>query len=337
MGSTKYLFVERTEDGARVRADVDTVDVAWELDFAPTDEEALSSEAVPALLAREIRLTSAGGPCSAAASDAIPVERDARPYLRVDLRYRCPAPVRDLRLVDDAFYGDDPLHEAIVRVTSGEEERALILRGGDRAIALADLPSTWEQAGRFLREGTIHMVTGYDHLLFLLALLLVAGELAVRRGMRIALRDVALLVTAFTLGHSVTLVLAALDLVVLPSRLVESAIALSIVIVAAWNVVRPEMRRALPWVAFAFGLVHGFGFSSLLRELVLPQADRVVALLAFNVGIEIAQLAFVAVALGPLAWAARRAWYRRSIVQAGSVGIGLVGSYWFVTRLLGVA
>ncbi|GAB4112001.1 MAG: hypothetical protein OHK0013_48090 [Sandaracinaceae bacterium] len=173
-------------------------------------------------------------------------------------------------------------------------------------------------------------------MLFLLSLLLVAGMQAARGGTRRALRDVALVVTGFTLGHSVTLIAAALDWVVLPSRPVETAIAASIVLVAAWNVARPEPRRGLPAVATAFGLVHGFGFSSVLRELVLPTEGRVAALLAFNVGIELAQLGCVLAVLGPLAWAGRQGWYRRYAVQGGSALIALVASYWMVTRALGV-
>jgi hypothetical protein len=150
------------------------------------------------------------------------------------------------------------------------------------------------------------------------------------------LRDLAWLVTAFTVGHSVTLALAALEIVVLPSQPVEIAIAASIVLVALHTCFVPRGRRVLPLVAGVFGLIHGFGFSSVLRELGLPAEDTVLALVSFNVGIELAQLAFVALVLGPLLAVAKRpAVYERWLVRGGSLGIAAVASYWVVERVLG--
>jgi hypothetical protein len=172
--------------------------------------------------------------------------------------------------------------------------------------------------------------------LFLLSLVLAAGLVAAREGTRKALRDVAILVTAFTIGHSVTLIAAALGVVVLPSRLVESLIAASIIVVAGANVWKPEARKSIPWLAFGFGLIHGFGFSSVLAEYGLPTGHRVLALLCFNVGIELAQLAFVAVVLFPLAWAARYDGYRAVVVRGGSVVIALLAAVWLAERALGL-
>jgi HupE/UreJ protein len=131
-------------------------------------------------------------------------------------------------------------------------------------------------------------------------------------------------ITAFTIAHSVTLALAVLDLVVLPDRVVESAIALSIAIVAAENLWARGTVRGRWLAAFGFGLVHGFGFSAALRELALPRAGLVASLLGFNVGVEIGQAAVVAILL-PLLLVARRAGVERRLAVACSVVILVVG------------
>ncbi|MFW6197404.1 MAG: HupE/UreJ family protein, partial [Myxococcota bacterium] len=263
------------------------------------------------------------------------VERDGRLHLSLRVAYACPAPVEGLVLHDDTVFDDDPRHEAIVRIRGPGRSDAVVLRPGSRSAALGEAPTTAGLVGVFLWEGMLHLATGYDHVLFLLSLLLAAGFVVVRRGIGPALRDVAILVTAFTLGHSVTLIAAALEVVVLPSRPVEAIIAASIVAVAGHNVVRPEERRSLPWMAFVFGLIHGFGFSSVLAELGLPAGQTVLALVAFNVGIEVAQLVFVAIALGPIAWAAQLPSYRSVVVRGGSVAIGAVATVWLVERVVG--
>lgn len=338
MGSTKYLMVERTGDGARIVVDLDPIDVAWELDMERPNEGAIRRRTteVSRWLTRAMRVTSNEGDCRAEAEPLRFVTRDERRFASIALTYTCPSGATQVRLVDSAVFDSDPQHEAIVKLTSNGAESANILRIGRQEMSLGEHPSIATTAGRFVLEGAIHLVTGYDHVLFLLSLLLVAGQVAAREGFKRGLRDVAVVVTGFTLGHSVTLIAAALDVVVLPSQLVESVIALSIVAVAVWNLWKPEARKGLPWVAMAFGLIHGFGFSSVLKELVLPTGDRVIALLSFNVGIELAQLVVVALVLGPLAWAAKKTWYRRAVVQGCSIVIAVVATYWFVERAFGL-
>jgi hypothetical protein len=341
MGSTKYVFVEPSEQGARVRLELDPIDVAYELDLDDPDApdlaaiEARGTE-VGAWLVRAVRMRSAGGACIAEPSDPSIVARGGAirggRAVRVDLEFTCPSR-QNLVLHDDAVFGGDPQHEAIVRTSgAGDQVRATILRRGRQDLRVGEIPSLGDTVVRFLYEGAFHLATGYDHLLFLLSLLLVAGQVAAKKGVKIAARDVAMIVTAFTLGHSVTLIAAALDVVSLPSRLVESAIAASIVVVAALNLRKENASKGIPWIAFAFGLVHGFGFSSVLRELVLPTSDRIVALLSFNVGIELAQLAFVAIAIFPLAWAGKQRWYEPAILRGGSVIVAAVAGFWFVQR-----
>jgi hypothetical protein len=187
-----------------------------------------------------------------------------------------------------------------------------------------------------------HIALGFDHLLFLLSLLLPA---VLRRAgarwepepaLRPALADVLSVVSAFTLAHSLTLSLAALGVLRLPSRGVESAIAASVVLAAANNL-RPLVGGRRWLAAFAFGLVHGLGFASVLADLGLPRGALVVSLLAFNLGVELGQLAFVALLL-PVAWWLR-AWpaYPSVVLAGGSAAIALLASLWLAERSLGLA
>ena len=166
----------------------------------------------------------------------------------------------------------------------------------------------------------LHIWAGFDHILFLLSLLLPAvlvPSADFRRGVgrrsrasETAFWDVLKVVTAFTVAHSITLSLATLGVVSLPSRLVESAIAASVVL-AALNNIRPVVHGGRWIIAFCFGLIHGFGFASVLADLGLPQGSLLLALVAFNLGVELGQLAIVAVFL-PLAYALRDTlFYRR--------------------------
>ena len=182
-----------------------------------------------------------------------------------------------------------------------------------------------------------HIASGIDHLLFLLALLLPA-VLRRERGawlpvttFRAALVEVAKIVTAFTVAHSVTLSLSALDILRLPARFIEPAIAASVVVAALQNLVRPASDRW--WVAFVLGLLHGFGFSAVLVDLGLPRRDLVVTLFGFNVGVELGQLAVVAVFLPVAFWCRVSPYYRHVGLTLGSVAIALVASVWFMQRL----
>ncbi|MBM3288834.1 MAG: HupE/UreJ family protein [Candidatus Hydrogenedentes bacterium] len=200
------------------------------------------------------------------------------------------------------------------------------------AAPTAEVPerqTVWGVAGEYVTLGVEHILYGVDHLLFVLALLLITKG---------ALRLVKT-VTAFTAAHSITLALAALGVVHVPSPPVEAVIALSIVFVAA-EIVHERRGRAgvtarAPWiVAFTFGLLHGFGFAGALTEIGLPQGQIAVALLFFNVGVEIGQLLFVAAALALLAllrkvWGAPPRW----VELAPPYAIGSVAMFWVIQRV----
>jgi hydrogenase/urease accessory protein HupE len=183
--------------------------------------------------------------------------------------------------------------------------------------------SFWSQVGSFILLGIEHILTGYDHLLFLLALLALGG------GIGYLLK----VISAFTVAHSITLTLATLNILNLPPRLIESSIALSIAYVAAENLWRnPEKAQRWRWlVTFFFGLVHGMGFADILREMALPKATLAVSLVSFNIGVEIGQLAFMSVAFLLLAVIKRWKW-DGAVRYAASLTAIVAGMYWFVQR-----
>ena len=244
------------------------------------------------------------------------------------------APPQRLDLEYSLFADLDPTHRGLLRAKFGERTVTGVL-GPDQPKLTVDAQgrARLEQFLDYGREGVWHIWIGFDHVLFLLALLLPAVLLAARFAP--AFWDVLRVVTAFTVAHSITLALAALSVVWLPSRLVESAIALS-VILAALNNVWPVVRRGRWLVAFCFGLIHGFGFASVLTELGLPQDTLLLALVGFNLGVEMGQLALVSVFL-PLAFLFRDTWaYRRVVAVGGSAVIALLAFGWLVERALDV-
>lgn len=333
-GSTTYIHVEPLDEGARAEIDVEVVDAAVQLGLpedAPTLEVLERADEIQTWLGDGITLRGEGGACEPTIHGGptlILEGDDAVARLRVEIVYACPAPVRDLVLTDTTVFGADAQHETYVGLRFGDGEETRVLRVGRQEAAIGAPSTLPELALEFVVLGAHHLVTGYDHMLFLLALLLTAGGLAVRDGRKKALRDVGLVVTAFTVGHSITLVGAALGWFTLPSRIVETTIAFSIAVVALLNVALPEGRQHVPWLALAFGLIHGLGFSGVLAELGLPSRARVISLFAFNLGIELAQLAMVVVAIVPLEWLARKPGYTRWVVQAGSIAIALLALFW---------
>ncbi len=237
--------------------------------------------------------------------------------------------------IEYSLFADlDPTHRGLLRAKLGERTVTAVLGPDQPKLGLdAAGRSRLAQFLDYGREGVWHIWIGFDHVLFLLSLLLPAVLLAARFAP--AFWDVLKVVTAFTAAHSITLALAALSVISLPSRLVESAIAVS-VILAALNNVWPVVRRGRWLVAFGFGLIHGFGFASVLTELGLPQDTLLLALVGFNLGVEAGQLAIVSAFL-PLAFLLRDTWaYRRVVAFGGSAVIALIAAGWLVERAFDV-
>jgi hydrogenase/urease accessory protein HupE len=254
---------------------------------------------------------------------AVPSDPDA-----LELDYVVPGPPPGELAIAAALFPQAPDHQTFVNVYEGGELRQqyLLGQGGDPVTYYAGTASgVLAAAGTFLASGVHHILIGPDHVLFVIGLILLGGPL----------RRLVLIVTAFTIGHSVTLSLAALDLFVLPAQLIEPAIALSIVVVGVDNLLRHEGARDIrPVLAFAFGLIHGFGFAYVLRDFGLPEAHRAVALVAFNLGVEAGQIAIVLVVGTLMALLRRRsAPLARRVALGGSLAVAMMGAYWFVDRV----
>ncbi|MGY3038132.1 hydrogenase/urease accessory protein HupE [Bradyrhizobium sp. USDA 4354] len=225
----------------------------------------------------------------------------------------------------------DPAARQVVLIAQGRSEAQALLDAGNTTVTLSSAaPPLWSTMQRYLLTGVEHIFLGFDHIAFLIAVVLWARRLI----------PVVKIVTAFTIAHSITLSLAALNVLVVPSSIVEPAIAASIVFVAVENFFSRDVDKR--WrMTFLFGLIHGFGFAGALREIGLPPNALVPALAAFNVGVEIGQIAIVALALpllglmDRLTLAGPIAPERSSrLVYTMSAVIGLLGSYWLLTRVL---
>jgi len=226
-----------------------------------------------------------------------------------------------------ALFPYDPAHQTFLNVYEGGALRSQAILDGNHPAAeyfAGTRQGSLAVVRRFLPAGIHHILVGPDHLLFLVGLLLLGGSL----------RQLAWVVSAFTVAHSLTLSVAALGLVTPPARIVEPAIALSIVYVGVDNLLVKGGRDLRAWMALGFGLLHGFGFASVLREMDLPRRALGWSLFSFNLGVEIGQLVVVlAVASALAALRARSERAGRRLAVAGSLVVALAGSLWFVQRV----
>jgi hypothetical protein len=279
-----------------------------------------------------------GGACKLEVAEHLVDTHTDGAYAVLRLAGECPAASGDLQLDYRLLFDLDALHRGLLRLNlDGTTQTAVLSPQRAQQKFLAGKASRLEAFGQYLVEGIWHIWIGFDHILFLLALLLPAvlvHETGRWRGVanfRQALVEVLWVVTAFTVAHSITLSLAALGLISLPSRLVESAIAVSVVLAAANNL-KPLVEHRRWMVAFGFGLIHGFGFASVLAELGLPPQTLVLSLLAFNLGVEVGQLAIVAAFL-PVAYALRGTpFYRRVVFVGGSLATLAIALIWLIER-----
>ena len=262
-------------------------------------------------------------------------------YLWLPISATCGGVLKRLSVDYKILNVEDPSHRGLLTLSASGAIQTAVLGGtSELRVFELDHPSPWGAFIEYLRAGIWHILSGIDHLLFLLSLLLPAVLL--RRQSRWeavpiaapAFANIVKVVTAFTLAHSITLSLAAFDVIRLPGRLTESVIAASI-IVAALNNVFPRVTEGRWRIAFAFGLLHGFGFASVLAEMGLPKGARLVSLVAFNLGVETGQLAVV-IAVMPLAYLLRStSFYRRGVMPWGSSAIAGLALVWFLQRALG--
>ena len=292
------------------------------------DAAALRAKLTPLLprLAREIDLRFDGIPSPAAVSIAaleVPPDVSRPSFIVLQATGAVPPNARTLTWAYGLTYSTYSLQfdRATVWIEGTDPSHPLPLAQA------APPPTRLQVIEQYLVLGFEHILPkGLDHILFILGIFLLTTRL----------RPILAQVTAFTIAHSITLGLTMYGVVSLPSRIVEPLIAVSIAYVAIENVVTTELKPWRPAVVFAFGLLHGMGFAGVLRELKLPRGEFVPALVSFNVGIELAQLAVVATAyLLVAAWFRQRAWYRPRFVVPASMAIAATGLFWTLQRIVG--
>lgn len=297
---------------------------------------------IAAFALARLDLAADGVPCPLVANEHLVDDHSDGAYAVLRFAATCPIAPSRLSVGYRLLFDQDRQHKGLIRIDHADASHQLILDADtrERTVVLA-APSMWRQFVDTTCQGVWHIWIGADHVLFLLSLLLPA--VFVRRdrtweaaeSFRAAAWEVARVVTAFTVAHSITLALAAFGWAVVPSRLIESAIAVSVVIAAANNV-RPFLTERRWAMAFGFGLIHGFGFAGALADLGLERGALALPLLAFNLGVEAGQLAIVAVFL-PVAWWLRELWfYRRLVFVGGSTGVAAIALAWFIERAFDV-
>ncbi|HEY0823118.1 MAG TPA: HupE/UreJ family protein [Ramlibacter sp.] len=293
-----------------------------------------------------LALSSQGESCPLQSTAPLMLERHSDgTYAVLTLQARCARLAESVQVDYSLFFDVDPTHRGLVQWTpTGATQPQALIFAADSARQQLRLsaPSGRETLRQYVLEGIWHIWIGFDHILFLVALLLPAVLVREARAwtpspsLRSAGIEVLKVVTAFTVAHSITLSLAVLGVVSLPSRMVESVIAASVVI-AALNNLRGTVDKRRWVMAFVFGLVHGFGFASVLADLGLPQGALALALVGFNVGVELGQLAIVAVFL-PVAFALRATnFYRIGVLRFGSLAVAALAGWWFIQRAFDLA
>ncbi|MEJ5999264.1 HupE/UreJ family protein [Paucibacter soli] len=349
--SDAYLILEADAMGLSQRVDIALRDLDRELQLDADENGQLSWGELRARaaeidqLARQglgLTLTDAdGGRCTPEALAPLQIEtRSDGRYAVLQRRWQCRAPAQDLTLSYRLFADSDPTHRGVLslRGPAGAAQTLVLAPDGQATQLRLGAPLGLLS---LLRDGVHHIWIGLDHILFLLALLLPAVLVREKNGswrpathLKPVLLDVLGLVSAFTLAHSITLALAAFEIVNPPARWVESLIAAS-VLVAALNNLWPVLLHGRWRLTLVFGLVHGFGFASALKELGLRREALAAPLVMFNLGVELGQLAVVA-AFFALAWGLRhrRVFYPRWVLGSGSAMIALLALAWLAERSL---
>jgi len=245
-----------------------------------------------------------------------------RPFAVINLAYKTDHKPEKLTIEYNMFMDDsDPSHANFATVKMDGKQQEKIMTFESRELEIGKI-SFFQNAKQFLVQGLKHIISGYDHILFVISLLFGAKTI----------RHIFSLVTAFTIAHSITLALATFDIVHLPTRFVESAIALSIIYVALMNIFNQDSKHQ-PWLAFGFGLIHGFGFAGILSEMRLDTNHMATSLVSFNSGIEIGQILIVSLVFPIILWIKKLTMKPvRWVIPGTSAAILAFGLVWFIQR-----
>jgi hypothetical protein len=345
--STSYLLIDapRPDAAVELRWDLAVQDVMWSIfidqdfDGIVTWQEVVAARAhyiEPGVLA-QIAVARGGAPCGLRVKDLALAERTGQNFLSIALTAECPR-AGLLAVGGPLFLGGDASQRVLLSATRGKEKLAGVISAEAPAWAEPVRASAWDSFVRFLGEGIWHVLIGYDHIAFVLLLLLpsvlrpVNGQWTGAANLSQVTRDIVTIITAFTIAHSTTLALAVTGTVHLPTQPIEVAIAGSIAVAGGINLLPKLSRLRLP-LAFGFGFVHGFGFANALSEIDASGATLLPLLAGFNIGVEIAQLSIVAVILPAIYLARGTRWYAGGVMPLGSCALGAAGIVWLLQRL----
>ena len=337
---------DETVDG-RVELAVRDLDAAYDLDgdrdgrITWGEFRAREATLLPALLDR-ISIGGPGGRCRLSERPTLIDRRGGDAYAVVPFEGACPPFGGRVEVGYDLLFDIDAQHRALAAITFTGRTHSVVMAPGTAKVSLDRGDDAAGLFFTFIAHGAHHIWIGYDHILFLVTLLL--GSVVARQAGRwvpverpsAAFFAVAKVVTSFTLAHSLTLALATFGVLRLPPALTESVIAATIIL-AAFNNIVPVVTRNIWLVAFFFGLIHGVGFANVLADLDLPGDGLLAALIAFNLGAEFGQLAIVSAVLPLLVLVGRRPVYGRVTMPLTSVAVALIGAVWLVERTVGIA
>lgn len=343
--SDSYLTLNVVGNQAQGQWDIALRDLDFALGLDANDDRAITWQelrsqhaAINSYANSHLQVSAGGAECALTPQQNLVDKHSDGAYSVLQFTLDCPAPITDIDIHYSLFFDIDPQHRGLLRLSHQDTTQTAVFSPAQAQQQL-HLSSTTPGTvfGQYLLEGVWHIWQGYDHILFLLSLLLPA--VFYRQDLRWhalpqfrpAGLDVAKIVTAFTVAHSLTLSLATLNVIDLPTRWVESAIAASVLLAALNNLV-PLVTRRLWLVAFGFGLIHGLGFANVLKDLGLPQNLLLWSLLAFNVGVELGQLAIVGGFLPCAYWLRHTRFYQTIVFTGGSVLIAVLALIWLIER-----
>lgn len=343
--STAYLNLSTNEERTvSAEYEISLRDLALLIEIDPNKDNQVNwaevksqTALIEQLITSKIRLEGDAQQCQITEFSPLAINtRGGFNYLYTSFELKCEQPVDSLDY--QILTGIDANHRLILTQAS-DDTPLQVLTVGQHSIG-SEANSGWiSTVANFLKSGIHHLLIGWDHLLFLFVLLIPAVYMRKEKTLlavpkpKAALLEVFWIATSFTLAHSITLTLAALQIISIPARFIESVIALSIAFAALNNLV-PMLRVRAIYLAFVFGLIHGFGFANVLVDLPLATSERVLALLSFNIGIELGQLVFI-IAVFPIALLLRHTqFYKWIIFYIGSLISILIALWWFFERAI---
>ena len=342
---TSYLTVAADDDSPSLVAtwNIATADLQLPLEIDIDGDGVLTTREIDARRAtivrfatERLRIRRGGADCLLTGRGLTTVRRQSQPFLSLDLTGRCKR--SGLMQVSTSLFFGSAGYSALLDIRTAGGRAPAVLTADAPSWTELPAPSMLESLQRFLHEGIWHIWRGYDHLAFLLLLLLPAvlehgrsGWVGTQSLRAIGLRTLGV-VSAFTLAHSITLSLATLGIMTPPTAPVEAAIAASVVLAGLANLI-PRFAAHGARMAFGFGLIHGFGFATALQELGLMRGNIAAPLAGFNIGVELGQLAVVAMALPILALLRQRPVYHRLLMPGASAAVASLAAWWLLQRV----